>query len=338
MTLIRRLAWLSLLLGFGQIVFGAIVRITGSGMGCGDHWPKCQGHWFPPLDRLDLIIEVSHRYVAATLTASIIALVAASWRRRDVAGVSGAGGVLRPSMLAALLVVAAAFFGAITVWLELANKLVIVTHLSIAMSLLAALTAAILRSGGPPRVPIYGAATEHPSPIHRRSHPHNAWAVSAPSAQLCSVAAVLAFGIIVLGALTANVPGANTACRGFPLCEGGLLPTDASQYLQFIHRLGAFALFGLVGWMGVAFTRRGERRLAAAARLALTLIFAQLVVAAVMIDLALPPLWRSLHEAIGTLLWIVLFGLAYAARRAAGAGAAAPNESALHVRAAGARV
>jgi heme A synthase len=337
-TLIRRLAWLSLLLGFGQIVFGAIVRITGSGMGCGDHWPKCQGHWFPPLDRLDLIIEVSHRYFAATLTTAIIALVAAAWLRRDVAGVRGVDGVLRPSLLAALLVVAAALFGAITVWLELANKLVIVTHLSIAMGLLAALTAAIIRAGGPPRVPKYGETGQSPSSFHRGSHPATAWAGSALSARLCSVAAILGFCIIVLGALTANVPGANTACRGFPLCEGGLLPTDSAQYLQFVHRLGAFALFGLVGWMGVAFTRRGERRLAAGARMALTLIFAQLVVAAVMVDLALPPLWRSLHEAVGTLLWVVLFGLAYAAQRAAGVGAALPNESALHVRAAGAPV
>ena len=61
MNALRRLSILSLILGVGQVVFGAIVRITGSGLGCGDHWPKCEGHWFPPLDRPDLIIEVSHR-------------------------------------------------------------------------------------------------------------------------------------------------------------------------------------------------------------------------------------------------------------------------------------
>ena len=150
MTLIRRLAWLSLVFGFGQIVFGAIVRITGSGMGCGDHWPKCQGHWFPPLNRIDLIVEVSHRYFAATLTVAIIALVVAAWLRRGEPGVAGLGGVFRPALLSAALVVTAAIFGAITVWLELANKVVIVTHLSIAMSLLAVLVAAMssLVSGG----------------------------------------------------------------------------------------------------------------------------------------------------------------------------------------------
>ena len=65
MNALRRLSILSLILGVGQVVFGAIVRITGSGLGCGDHWPKCEGHWFPPLDRPDLIIEVAHRYIAA---------------------------------------------------------------------------------------------------------------------------------------------------------------------------------------------------------------------------------------------------------------------------------
>ena len=59
MTLIRRLAYLALVLAYAQIVFGAIVRITDSGMGCGDHWPKCNGLWFPPLDNTELVIEIS---------------------------------------------------------------------------------------------------------------------------------------------------------------------------------------------------------------------------------------------------------------------------------------
>jgi len=37
MTTIRRLSYVALLIAFAQIVFGAIVRITGSGWGCGEH-------------------------------------------------------------------------------------------------------------------------------------------------------------------------------------------------------------------------------------------------------------------------------------------------------------
>ena len=91
MSALRRLSILSLILGVGQVVFGAIVRITGSGLGCGDHWPKCLGHWFPPLDRFDLIIEVTHRYIAATLSVAILALLVVAFLRRSTPGVGGRG-------------------------------------------------------------------------------------------------------------------------------------------------------------------------------------------------------------------------------------------------------
>lgn len=61
-----------------HLVFGAIVRISGSGMGCGDHWPRCYGRWFPPLDRPDLIVEVSHRYLASVLLLTLLTLLAAA--------------------------------------------------------------------------------------------------------------------------------------------------------------------------------------------------------------------------------------------------------------------
>ena len=51
--LLRRLAWAGSGFALGLIVLGGIVRITGSGMGCGDHWPRCDGEWFPPLDLPD---------------------------------------------------------------------------------------------------------------------------------------------------------------------------------------------------------------------------------------------------------------------------------------------
>ena len=58
MKTVRRFATATFVVACLHLVFGAIVRISGSGMGCGDHWPKCYGHWFPPLNRPDLIVEV----------------------------------------------------------------------------------------------------------------------------------------------------------------------------------------------------------------------------------------------------------------------------------------
>src|ERR687895_1902850 len=98
MHTIRRLSLAALTIALAHLVFGGIVRITGSGMGCGDHWPKCHGAWFPPLDRPDLIIELTHRYLAVLLIASLVALVIVATRRRAEPGVSGSGGVLRSAV------------------------------------------------------------------------------------------------------------------------------------------------------------------------------------------------------------------------------------------------
>ena len=92
---VRRFATATFAVACLHLVFGAIVRISGSGMGCGDHWPKCYGRWFPPLDRPDLIVEVSHRYLASILLLALIATLVVAWRRRDEPGVGGRGGVLR---------------------------------------------------------------------------------------------------------------------------------------------------------------------------------------------------------------------------------------------------
>lgn len=331
MTTLRRLSWATLVLAFGHIVFGAIVRITGSGMGCGEHWPQCHGYWFPPLSRPDLIIEVSHRYLAATLTAAILWCVAYAWRKRSEAGVGGAGGVLRPLVLAAGLVVAAALLGAATVFLALANKWVIVTHLAIAMSLLGALVVAVVRAGGPPRIPRYATDAAVPSPFERlpdHSIAAGIWHTSRSTVRGAYAAAAIGFVTLVLGALTAHIPGANSACTNFPLCADGILPTDPSQNLQLAHRLFAFALaFHLIG-MAFLTKRRGEHGMGRLALLTVLATLAQVVIAAIMVELQLPAVWRSLHEAAGTLAWIAICFMTYGAHAmASSAGSPAPERA-----------
>lgn len=299
MTALRRLSIVSLILGVGHVVFGAIVRITGSGLGCGDHWPKCQGHWFPPLQRFDLIIEVTHRYFAATLSAAIIALLVLALIRRRLPGVSGPGGVLRAAGWATALVVAAALFGAVTVKLELNNKLVIVTHLAIAMTLLAVLVSAVMRAGG------LGASS---AAVGTASH--RTW-------RGARVALALAFAVLVLGAFTAHIPGANSSCVGFPLCRGSLIP-NATQHIQFTHRILAFLLFFHLLGLAIAVRRRGEARLIIrAAWIAFGTVLAQLVVAAAMVEMQLPAQLRSLHQAVGTLVWVAVVVFALLTRRGA---------------------
>src|SRR3954468_23637686 len=110
MGAVRRFSYLALLLGFAQIVFGAIVRITGSGLGCGDHWPDCYGTFTPAHRGVALLIEISHRYGAAALSIAVLALFITAWVKRDEDGVGGENGVLRGAGAALALVLTAALF------------------------------------------------------------------------------------------------------------------------------------------------------------------------------------------------------------------------------------
>ena len=40
---LRRFAWAVLVYFIAVILWGGLVRATGSGAGCGDHWPLCNG-------------------------------------------------------------------------------------------------------------------------------------------------------------------------------------------------------------------------------------------------------------------------------------------------------
>lgn len=288
MKTIRGIGYVALLLGFAQVVFGAIVRITGSGMGCGDHWPDCYGAFTPAHDAPTLLVEISHRYGAAALSIAIIVLVAVTWSKRREVGVAGAGGPLRPALLALLLVVVAALFGAVTVKLSL-NPFVVVTHLAIAMTLLAVLVVVVVRAGG------FGARSV-PARYQRTLRSGRA-------------AAALTFLALVLGALTANTPGAATSCQGFPLCRE-IGATGAPLAIQITHRLIALLLLGHLIGVVIGVRKRDETRaVQAAAWTALGMVVLQILVAAAMVEMHLPPSLRSLHQAVGTALWIAVVAL-----------------------------
>jgi len=80
-----RLAWTAATFTYLLIILGAIVRITGSGLGCGEHWPLCNGKLLPPLD-LPTLIEYGHRLAAAAVSGLVAALAAYAWWLRKGAG------------------------------------------------------------------------------------------------------------------------------------------------------------------------------------------------------------------------------------------------------------
>jgi len=80
-----RLAWIAALFTYLLIILGAIVRITGSGLGCGEHWPLCNGKLLPPLD-LPTMIEYGHRLAAAVVSGLVTILAVYAWWLRRRAG------------------------------------------------------------------------------------------------------------------------------------------------------------------------------------------------------------------------------------------------------------
>jgi heme a synthase len=215
------LAWVSAACAYLLIVLGAVVRISGSGMGCGDHWPLCNGHLFPPLHEIPTVIEWSHRLVAGLVSVLVVGLALLGWRLRG-SGSPKPG--VRAAYAALVLLVIQVLLGAVTVKTGLTPVLVIL-HLATAMLLLGSLIAAARA----PWIPTPGS-----------------W-----------IPIGLAFTTVLFGALTANL-GAMASCGGFPLCNGQLIPTAGPlAWIQWIHRLLAYSLAGYLIWWVV---RSADRR------------------------------------------------------------------------------
>ena len=68
-------AWGVLIYNVAVILWGALVRATGSGAGCGGHWPLCNGDVLPNISQIGTAIELTHRIMSGVA----LALVAAMW-------------------------------------------------------------------------------------------------------------------------------------------------------------------------------------------------------------------------------------------------------------------
>jgi heme A synthase len=263
------LSWTAAACAYLLIVLGAVVRISGSGMGCGDHWPLCNGHLFPPLDDIGTLIEWSHRLVAVVVSVLVVALAGyASWLRHGAG--SGERNVPGLASYTALgLLVVQVLLGAVTVKLAL-PPWTVVLHLGTAMLLLAALLVAATS----PAVPGFLVLPGTTAPLS------------------------LAFVTVLFGALTANL-GAAAACTGFPLCNGEIWPTGAGAGLatvQWLHRLLAYTLAAYVTVWAVRSGRRAAWSVAA-------LVLVQVALGAVTVLLGLPSGLQAAHVAVGAGVW-----------------------------------
>ena len=107
---LRTYSWLVVAYNILVILWGTVVRATGSGNGCGEHWPLCGGtvvqHW----KTVASIIEFAHRATSGIAVIALLPLVLFTWRstpRRHLARVFATASAvltLNEGLLGALLV------------------------------------------------------------------------------------------------------------------------------------------------------------------------------------------------------------------------------------------
>ncbi len=73
-------AWFVVAYNIAVIVWGAYVRATGSGAGCGSHWPLCNGEFLPTTPQTQTIIEFTHRVTSGLSLVLVAILLVWCWR------------------------------------------------------------------------------------------------------------------------------------------------------------------------------------------------------------------------------------------------------------------
>ncbi len=138
----RNYAWIVLVYNLGVIVWGAYVRATGSGAGCGAHWPTCQGEVIPRAPQIQTLIEFSHRLSSGLVLLLAIGMVVWAWRafpRRHAVRWS-ASFILLFTITEALVGAGLVLFGLVAENDSIYRAMAMITHLINTFLLLGSLT------------------------------------------------------------------------------------------------------------------------------------------------------------------------------------------------------
>ena len=261
----RALGWATVGAVFLLMTIGNIVSATGSGLACPD-WPLCHGRLIPPL-RADVLIEYSHRLVAAIASLLLIATIVLTLRG------GAAQGSRRIGLGLGVLLAAQIGLGGITVLLKLPH-LISTAHLVNALLILGGLVLLVARAGA--------AATGTPK-----------------LARLARAGIAVLLVQLALGGYVRHT-GAGLACPDFPLCSGEILPGHWLAVLHWVHRWLGVSLLGFFIQLALA-SRRTPLGGVTATATGLAALQVALGIAAVLLRLD-PPI-RAIHAAVGYALW-----------------------------------
>jgi heme a synthase len=266
------------LLGWALMTLGAFVRASESGLGCPD-WPACHGQL--AAGGHHAMIEEFHRWVATMLVVGVVALALMVFR-----GYRHERRVTRPMVWVLALLALQVVLGGVTVLLRNVSWTVVV-HYGAAALLVASITLVAVRLAFP---------TAEPAP-HDSFSRLTGWFVA------------LSLGLLLAGSAVANTDS-HTACgRGFPLCNGSLIPSfDHHVIINLTHRAWALAILVLALW--TLFRSRRDRAglppIKWAAAVVTILYLIQAGVGIAVVGLGENTAVEVLHSSIGSLTWVAL--------------------------------
>lgn len=271
------------------ILWGAFVRATGSGAGCGAHWPTCDGQVMPRPESTEMFVEFTHRLTSGVALLAVIGLLIWAWRAWP------AGHRVRKGAVASMvLIIVEALVGAALVVFEwvaydtsLARPFVVAIHLINTFLLLGAITfTGWWASGG--------------APVRWRGQGRLGWVLGSA-----------AVGLLILGA-----SGAVTALGDTLVLAAGLRPEDSPLVAQLVelriyHPLIAFATMGLVWLVWQVAKSRNPSPLLNRTGLYLVVTFVvQLLLGGMNVALKAPVWLQLVHLLVADIIWILFVLLA----------------------------
>jgi heme a synthase len=288
-------AWGVLGYNVAVILWGAVVRATGSGAGCGGHWPECNGTIVPLDPSSETLIEYSHRLTSGVALLAVAALLVGARRRFPpghrvrTAALAAMGVMVFEALIGAALVL----FGWVGDDASAGRAIAIAVHLANTFLLLATLAITAWWASGR-------------GPVAPRRDPALAWRFGAGLV-----------GLVVVGAMGAVTALGNTLFPSESLTSG--LREDLSTTAEVLTRLRvihpvlaiavSFFLFALARRLLIA---SGDPQVTRLARAVVALVGVQLL-AGVLNVVLLAPVWMQLvHLLLADTLWVltVLLGAA----------------------------
>lgn len=291
-----RFAWGVLAYNILVILWGAYVRASGSGAGCGGHWPLCNGEVIPTATQVATTIEFIHRISSGIVVLFSIAIAVWAWRifKRGAWLRWTAAGVLLFTFTEALVGAALVTFNLTGTNESVSRAIVIVIHLINTFLLLGSLA-----------LTAFWSTVGEPASLH--------W-----NGKISNLLLIAVLGLVVLGGSGAITALGDTLFPPSSLAQG--LQQDSSQSVSFLIRLRIYhpmvavslAIYSgvLLRWLREQVKKPLTRGLVGGV---LVLFVVQLLLGGFNV-LLLAPMWlQMVHLLVMDLIWIgtvLVFSLA----------------------------